>query len=637
MQLKNYSKESRQFKKRIVKAAIAMTALGILLIIRLFSLQILNHDRFAKSATDNQLAHIAIEPNRGLIYDRNGVLLAENRPIFTLNLVIEYVKDIDNTINELRKILNITDADLAQFHKCSKNRRNLEQIPLKQKLTMEEVATFYVNNYKFPGVTIDTSMYRYYPRGEELAHVVGYVGKINREDLKKLDGYTINEVIGKVGIEKYYESLLHGKTGYKVVETGATGKITRPVKIIQPVAGKTIYLTIDSKLQQVARDALGKEKGAAVVIDPRNGEVLALVSNPSYDPNLFTQGIASLTFDRIQNSPQRPLYNRATKGQFPFASTIKPFLALQALDTHIINTNFKVNDPGWFKLEGSSHIYRDWQLSGRGMVDVRRAIRCSSDVFFYTLSIKMGIASIANILERFGFGSITQIDLAEESPGIVATPQWKRRHKKEHWYLGDTVISSIGQGSMTTTPLQLAQGVAAIAMHGKRFKPHLLKSVRNHNGNLQEIEPTPLEDVKLKNPELWDFMISAMCEVIRDPEGTAHRRFEGWDLPYSVAGKTGEAQLYRRPQTNMKLKVPKHLLNHNSFISFAPVEAPQIAVAVISENSNLAIKITRKILDHYLVAEASQSKKTNQEEKTNEDEETNEEEIEEESNQSDSN
>ncbi len=600
MRLKNYSKETRQFKKRIAVAAITMGILLGVIIFRLFNLQIWNYGRFAKLATDNQLDYIAIVPNRGLIYDRNGVLVAENIPAFTLNIIMEHIKNMDDTIGELKKIIDITPRDLKQFYKHLKNHRHLEHIPLKQKLTPEEVAKFYINKYKFVGVTIDTAMYRHYPLGEDLAHVVGYVGKANQDDLKNIDAnnYTRNDFLGKVGIEKYYESLLHGKIGYKVVEIGATGKIVRPIKIIHPVPGSTIHLTIDSNLQRIAKRAFGEEKGAAVALDPRNGEILVLVSNPSYNPNLFAQGIDSTTFNGIQNSPRKPLYNRATKGQFPFASTIKPFLAIQALDSQTIDANFKIQDPGWFKLENSTHIYHDWKSSGHGVVNLAKAIMVSCDIFFYILATKLGIGNITNVLEKFGFGSKTQIDLPEEAPGIVASPRWKMQHLGRRWYTGDTVISAIGQGSMATTPLQLAQGTAAIALRGKRFKPHLLKSTQSPDGTVEETKPTALATIELKDPKIWNLVIGAMGEVITNPQGTAYHRFDAQNLPYSVAGKTGEAQLYRS-QTKNRQDTPKHLLNHNLFIAFAPIDDPQIVVAVITENSNLAVRATRKILDHF--------------------------------------
>ncbi len=602
--LKNYLNESRQFKKRIIKSAILIIILISFLIVRLVNLQIINYKKYASLATSNQLEYLAIEPNRGLIYDRNGILLAENIPSFSLNITADRVKNLNQTIADLQSIINITPSDLQQLKKTLHNYRRYEYIPIKNKLSQEEIAAFYVNQYQFPGVTIATNMTRHYPLAEELAHAVGYVGRITKEEMKNLDNnYSINNFIGKTGIEKYYESTLRGKTGYKVIEVGATGKLIRTLKVIQPIHGKNIHLTIDSKLQQLAKRELGAEKGAVVAIDPRNGEILALVSNPSFDPNLFAKGIDNITFNQLQNSPLKPMYNRATKGSFPFASTIKPFIALQALETGLVATNFRIDDPGWFKLERSSHIYHDWnwRQGGHGIVNIKKAIMVSCDVFFYTISLKVGIAKIAEILTQFGFGNKIGIDLAEESAGIVSTPEWKLKNTGKHWYLGDTVISSIGQGFMSATPLQLAQGVATIAMRGQRFTPHLLASVQNEDGIIEQHKSPLIPTIKLKNDNHWQVVIDAMRDVISNPEGTAYYRF-GEQANYSAAGKTGEAQLYRsKSQDQSKRNVPKYLLNHNLFIAFAPVENPEIAVAVISENSNLAVKTTRKILDYWLL------------------------------------
>jgi penicillin-binding protein 2 len=606
--LKNYQQERRQFEHRVIKAAILVLILVIILIIRLFNLQIIQYKIYNNLAEHNQLKFLPIEPNRGLIYDRNGVLLAENIPLFTLNIIPELTKNADNTINELKTIIAITPKEIDQFRKSAKKQRNLEYIPLKNNLSQKEVATFYLNKYKFPNVTIETKMIRYYPLGKITASVLGYVGRINQQDLKQIeiDNYGAANFIGKIGIEKYYEKALHGRTGYKVAKLHATNRIVNILKTIQPISGDTLILTIDSKLQDAAQKALGKERGAIVAIDPNNGEILALVSFPSFDPNLFTNGIDNATFKTMLSSDDKPMYNRATLGLYPFASTIKPFIALQALDTKTIMPNYTISDPGWFKLPNAAHIYRDWIHQGHGLVNITKAIIVSCDIFFYTIAVKLGIEKINNILERFGFGTKTKIDIPEESAGILASPQWKKSHKHTHWYTGDTVISGTGQGFMSTTPLQLANGVAAIAMRGQRLQPHLLLATRKQDNTIIKQEPINLSPVILKNPNNWNIIINAMQGVIssQNPPGTAHLRF-GPNPQYTIAAKTGGGQLFHHkivnenPTPESEENIPKHLRDHKLFIAFAPVEKPKIALAVITENSIIAPKVARKVLDFY--------------------------------------
>lgn len=606
-QIKNYARETKQFKNRVLRATLLMAVLLLLLTVRLFNLQIANYKLYANLAANNQLKLLPIEPNRGLIYDRNGVLLAENLPIFSLHIITKHLKNIKTTLANLQTIIEITPDEIKKLNKELQQHHHLEHLPLKTKLKQEEVAAFYVNRYRFPEVVIETQMTRYYPLANEIANVLGYVSRINKNELKNIDttNYHFNSFIGKVGIEKKYESTLRGKTGYKVVEVNAAGKIVRILNMVLPTPGDNLYLAIDSKLQQVAQDALGKEKGAVVAIDPNNGELLALVSNPSYDPNLFVNGINSSTFDALQTSNDKPMYNRATKSLFPLASTIKPFLALQGLDTGAITPDFKISDPGWFKLENSSYKYRDWAYNGHGVVNVTKAIMVSCDTFFYTMAVKLGIEKMAAILKLFGFGSKTNIDITEESSGIIASPEWKMQHKGKRWYLGDTIISSIGQGFMAATPLQLAHGVAAIAMHGKRFQPHLLLATQQPSGTKIFQNPIPLPAVNLKNPNNWHIIIAAMQLVVTNPMGNAYSRF-GAKPAYSVAGKTGGAQLYHHkivnenPTPASEANTPKHLRNHSLFIAFAPVENPKIAIAVVAENSIIAPKVARKVLDQYL-------------------------------------
>lgn len=606
VKIKNQKQEAKLFKQRVFKAAFIIAILTLVLLGRLIYLQFFQYKLYKNLSEHNQLQLLPIEPKRGLIYDRNGVLLAENIPVFNLDVIPDYTKNINKTLAELQKIIEISPENIEQFKKALRQHRRFEHIPLKLKLNEAEVANFYVNQYRFPGVVIDAAMIRHYPLSNTLVSVTGYTGRINAQDLKTIDpiNYSASNFIGKIGIEKYYEQQLHGKVGYKEVEVDASGRVIKTLKTIAPIPGDTLYLTIDSNLQQVAQDAFGDEQGALVAVNPNNGEILALVSHPGYDPNLFAKGIDQKSFDELQNSDSKPMFNRAIRGVFPIASTIKPILALQALDTGVISTDYSILDPGWFKLPTASHIYRDWQHGGHGNVNVTKAIMESCDTFFYTVAVKMGIEKIDEILYRFGYGKKTGIDLEEETTGIVASPEWKRAHTGKPWFPGDTVISGIGQGFMSTTPLQLAVAIATIAEHGKRYRPHLLLASKTTDVNKIKNEPTLLEPVQLKDTSLWDTIIAAMQKVVMDPKGTAYTSF-GANPIYTIAGKTGGAQLFHHkivnenPTPESEESIPKHLRNHKLFIAFAPIDHPKIAIAVISENSQIAPKIARKVLDYY--------------------------------------
>jgi len=606
--IKNYRLETRLFKNRLLVATVIIFSLVLILIFRLMYLQIVEHDLYQKLSEKNQIELVPTEPNRGLIYDRNGVLLAQNEPVFTLSIIPDRIPDLEQTIAELQKIINITPENLKLFKKNLAQHQKFDHIPLKLKLTELEVENFHINQYHFPGVIIDANMIRYYPFGNYTASVVGYVGRINAEDLENIDttNYRASNFIGKTGIEKFYEDQLHGNVGYRHVEVDAAGHIVKTLKNIAPVPGENLYLTIDINLQKAASDAFGDLKGSVVAIDPSTGEVLALVSNPSYDPNLFAYGIDNKTFQSLLNSEDKPMFNRAIRGLFPLASNIKPFIALQLLNTGIVNPYTSIYDPGWFKLPNSEHVYWDWVHTGHGSVNVSKAIMESCDTYFYNMATKLGIEKIGQILNLFGFGKKTEIDLGEEQQGIVASPQWKMQHTGKIWYPGDTVISIIGQGFMSTTPLQLAHATAIIAKRGLGYKPHLLLKNVTANGEINIQKPIPENPIILKNKNYWEIVINAMQEVVKNPQGTARGRF-GTDFPYTVAGKTGGAQLYHHKYNREgatpedEAAIPKRLRNHSLFIAFAPVKNPKIAIAIVVENCNDAPKIARKILDYYLV------------------------------------
>jgi penicillin-binding protein 2 len=596
VKLKDHSREAELFNRRLLVSSVLVLALTLLLVFRLCYLQIIEHAIFIAMSEKNQVTLLPLAPNRGLIYDRNGVLIAQNVPVFSLEIIPDKVTDLKTTLAELEKLITLSSEDKEQFYKQLKQHRRFDTIPLKLKLDEEEIARFYLNQYRFKGVLIRARLMRYYPLGPTLVNVVGYVGRINENELAQLDqtNYAATNFIGKLGIENYYEDTLHGEVGYQEVETDASGRIVRVLKRIPPKAGENLYLSIDSKLQIAAEEALGENFGAVVAIKPSTGEVLAMASNPNYDPNLFVKGMSSSEYKALQTMEGKPLYNRTIRGLYPLGSTIKPFLALEALNSHIIDNNFKIRDPGYFSLPNSSHVYRDWKKGGHGTVDVIKAITVSCDTFFYTVGVKMGIMNIDAILHDFGFGKLTGIDLNEELAGLIPSPEWKRRVKHQAWYPGDTVVSSIGQGFMLTTPLQLANGVAIISMRGQGYQPHLLIKSEDETGKISPNKPIPLPVLKA-DQKYWDMVFQGMQNVVAGG-GTAAAISQA---PYTIAGKTGTAQVYSTQGREIAKNVPKHLRDNTLFIAFAPVENPQIAIAVIVENSKDAKFVARKVLDSY--------------------------------------
>jgi len=606
--IKNHYEEIRLVSQRSITALVVMVLLVILLITRLAYLQLTKHTLYTTLSQKNSLDLIPIEPTRGLIYDRNGVLLAENIPVFSLDVTPYKVTNIPKTLAEIAKIIPLTDTEIAQFQKQLKQHRRFDEIPLKIRLTEADVANFSENAYRFPGFVIKARLIRHYPYNENFSHVLGYVGRINIEDLKNIDttNYSATNYLGKVGIEKYYEDELHGTVGYEQVENDASGEPVRVLNQIKPEPGKTIYLTIDSNLQLAAEKALDGQHGAIVAIQPSTGQILALVSQPSYDPNLFVAGISTQEFQTLQNSPDRPLYNRTLRGLYPLASTIKPYIALEGLDAGIASPEFTLFDPGWYQLHNSEHVFHDWQHHGHGMVNISRAIISSCDTYFYDLGAKLGIQRIDNILNQFGFGEATGIDLEDELAGNIASPAWKKRAKGQAWYQGDTLNSAIGQGYMQATPLQLAHAVATLANHGQRMTPYLMLGYQEPGKAYQNSAPAPLNTITLNDEKTWALVIKAMQGVIDSPEGTGHR----FGHPtYAVAAKTGTAQVYsfnkkhyEVDENNTQEKyLPDKLRDHSLLIAFAPVENPQIAIAVIVENSKLASSVARQVLDYYLL------------------------------------
>lgn len=596
------TKEAHLFRRRLLIAIIVIGLCSFLLVGRLFYLQVFQYKHYTTLSINNEIDLSPLPPRRGLIFDRDRLLLAENIPVFDLDVTPNKAGNIGQTIDEINKIIPLTDTDIELFKKQLGQHRRFDQVPLKLKLTPEEVAKFAVNSYQFPGVAVNAELIREYPLYNAYAHVLGYVGRINEQDLAAVNptNYAGTNFIGKVGIEKYYEPVLHGTAGYERTETNAAGQMFRKISTSPPTPGTDIYLTIDTPLQIAAEQALQNDRGAVVAIQPSTGQILALVSQPNYDPNLFVNGISAKEFQTLQNDPGFPLYNRALRGLFAPGSVVKPLIALAGLDSRVTTPSFQLYDPGWYKVPGTKHIFHDWKLDGHGWVNLSDAIIVSCDTYFFDLSHKLGIERIDNILQQFGFGKLTGIDMGEELPGNLPTPQWKLQNRGSAWYSGDTVQVGIGQGFLQITPLQLADATATLANHGKRYLPRLLYEERLPNGEILKQPSTEEDPVILQNPNDWNIVINAMTKVI--PEGTG---FRFGSTPYTVAAKTGTAQLFsvKHDDNNPDKVVPVRLRNNSTFIAFAPVDHPKIAIAVVDQNNITAPIIARKVLDEYLLKE----------------------------------
>ena len=602
--IKNHQLEIQLVTRRSLVAFAIILSLIFGLIARLAYLQIAKKDLYATLSANNSLDLVPIEPTRGLIFDRHGVMLAENVPVFSLDVIPNDVQNLDRTLTALSKLISLSDNDIAQFRRQLKQHRRFDEIPLKLKLTEEEVARFAENQYRFQGVLVRARLMRRYPFGNTFSHVLGYVGRINAQELNQIDpvNYSASHYIGKLGIEKFYEEELHGTVGYEQVENDAGGKPIRTLKEINGTPGKNLYLTLDSGLQFAAENALGDKRGAVVAIQPSTGQVLAMVSKPGFDPNIFVTGISQPDYQALANSQDRPLFDRTIRGVYPFASTIKPYYALQGLATGTVTTDYTIYDPGWFQTKNNAHRYRDWRPHGHGSVDISRAVTASCDTYFFNLASKMGLRRMVDILSQFGFGAQTGIDLDNELPGLLGTPEWKQKARGQKWYEADTIMGGIGQGYMQVTPLQMAVGVATIANRGNRFMPYLLLGDQQPGEHYIAQQPIPLDPVKGIDPAMWDTVITAMQNVIESPMGTGYRF--GKNRPYTLAAKTGTAQLIAAHRANenevdKQENVAERLRDHHLLIVFAPVDNPQIALGIITENSYATIETARNILDYF--------------------------------------
>ncbi len=604
--------------RAILASVISIVLLG-LVIARLVQLQVFDHELFAEKSQGNRIRIEAVPPIRGLIFDRKGRVIAENLPAYQLELIPEQVDDIDDTLQRLAAMDLIAADDIPRFKALSRNGPQFKPVTLKFRLTEEEIANFAIQRPRFPGVDFQPRLVRHYRYGELFAHAVGYVGALNTSDMERLDSarYAGTSHTGKTGIEASFENNLHGNAGYRHLITNArgrqvpadSGELLDSLPIDQtPTPGSNIYLSLDLDLQRVAYKALEGRRGAVVAVDPGNGEILALVSSPSFDPNLFAVGMSSQQFGALQNNPDRPLFNRAVVGAYPPGSTIKPVLALAALQTGATNLTRKSACIGYFQLEGDDHRYRDWKPEGHGLVDLHDAINQSCDVYFYEISGDLGIDNMHEYLTRFGLGNATGLDVLGERSGLVPSREWKRRNfsgDHRRWYHGETVIASIGQGFMLATPVQLASTVGTLATRGVRFRPHMVAAVEDAlSGERNLIRPQSLGDVGIENEFYWDTVLEAMHAVLQGPRGTA--RAVGTGAPYEMAGKSGTAQVVSIAQDEEydEEELAERLRDHALFVSFAPLDDPRIAVAVIVENgssgSGVAAPIARAVMDQYL-------------------------------------
>ena len=618
VRIKDDALEQRMFFQRSLVAGAIVTVVALLLGARAFWLQVVQHEHYFELSQGNRARIEPLPPNRGIIYDREGRVIAENTPAYQLELVREQAGDLEDTLSRLVRFGLLESADVKRVRQLALSRRSFEAVPFLLQLNDEEIARYAVHRHELPGVLLETRMARHYPYGSVGAHALGYVGTISADDLGRVDRerYFGTGVIGKTGVERAYESDLLGNGGYREVLVNAEG---RPAKLAegvdpqltthQPQAGKDLRMTIDMELQKVAEEAFAGRRGGVVAIDPSNGDVLVFASLPSFDPNGFARGISRDEYIALTEDPDQPLFNRVLRGTYPPGSTIKPLMALAGLEYDVIKPEDHAYCGGSYSLPGSRHRFRDFKREGHGSMDMYNAVMQSCDVYFYRLANTLGIDRIHDSMTRMGFGQPTGIDIAGERSGIMPSPAWKRtafpRPEQQTWFPGETVIIGIGQGYWTTTLLQLAGATSVVAERGKHFRPRLVRAlVDPATKSVEDKKPVPLATVELKHPENWNIIIDAMVAVTSGPRGTAARIGKGAN--YTIAGKTGTAQVFSVGQTEKynEKEVAERLRDHALFVAFAPAEDPKLAVAVLVENggfgASAAAPIARAIFDAYL-------------------------------------
>jgi len=615
-EMRNTEREVFLFRRRLVIAALlALGAFGALFG-RFVYLQVVQHDHYRMLAESNRVAIVPIVPNRGVITDRKGVVLAQSYSAYTLELTPAKIRNLEATIDELATIVDIQPRDRKRFRKLLDESKNFESMPLRTRLSDEEVARFAVNRYRFPGVDIKARLFRQYPFGEVASHVIGYIGRITDKDLERIASwedtanYKGSDYIGKVGVELSYERELHGTTGVEEVEVDAGGRAVRTLSRTPPVSGNNLRLSLDIRLQEVAEQAFGDRRGALVAIEPATGDILAFVSKPGYDPNLFVEGIDAANWEALNESPDKPLLNRPLRGAYPPGSTIKPFLALGALTSGKRTPQYSINDPGFFQLPGSSYRFRDDKPGGHGSVDMYKSIVVSCDTYYYILASDTDIDDTARFMTQLGFGRKTGVDIEGELTGVLPSREWKRtrfageKYRDEHrkWYLGDSISAGIGQGYNAFTPMQLANAISIVANDGVAFKPHLVKNIVNlKTGEERSVAPEPTHTLTSK-PEHIAIIKNALVGV--NKEGTSATAFRG--AAFTSGGKTGTAQVYSlKGEKYVHSKVDERLRDHAWFVAYAPVDKPKIALAVLVENGGFgaqaAAPIARKVLEYYLL------------------------------------
>ena len=623
VRIKDHHAEQRLFEQRAVAAGIFMLLAIGAVIARLVWLQVIQYDYFMELSQGNRIRIEPIPPNRGLILDRNGLPLATNAPSYQLELTREQVPDVDATLSGLAAIGLIEEEDLPSLKRDIRSRRSFDAVPIRLQLNEVELARFAARRHDFPGVDIRPRLTRYYPLGDSSVHAAGYVGAISEEDKKvlNLDEYYGITLTGKSGVERAYEHELHGVAGFRQLLVNAQGRSVERIgraavdlKRKEPVAGNDLFLTIDQHVQQVAEEALGEYRGAAVAIDPATGDIIAFVSTPAFDPNLFARGLTRSQYLALTEDPTRPMFDRALRGAYPPGSTVKPLMAMTALQYGVVTAEKSLYCRGQFRLPRVSRPWRDWKPGGHGRVDMRKAIATSCDVYFYDLAHAMGVDRIHDFLSQFGLGHLTGIDIPGEKPGILPSTQWKKetfkRKEMQVWFPGDTISVGIGQGYMTATPLQLAHAIATLSARGQRFKPRLVRAVRDvTTGEVRELPPSPLPFVQADDPAAWDIAIGGMIDVANAPYGTARGAMSR--SPYLIAGKSGTAQVFTavaNERVKKAAELAEHLRDHALFVAFAPADLPmpKLAVAVLVENapgggSAFAAPIARRILDAYLL------------------------------------
>ena len=606
IRLKDHEKDARLVRSRVVVGAIVVVALICALIVRLYYLQVVQYDYHSTLSENNRVHVQPIPPTRGLIFDRNGVVIADNRPSFSLSMTRERSGDWQQVLDVIVEVLQLAPEDRALFEKRMKQgRRPFEPVPILFELNEEQIARIAVNQFRLPGVEVVAQLVRHYPQGAHFAHSVGYMGRINEKELKTLDpvNYSGTHHIGKTGIERFYEAELHGQVGYEEVETNARGRVLRVLKRTDPIPGKDIVLSLDIKLQEAAEEALAGRRGAVVALNPMTGEVLAMVSQPSFDPNLFVTGISFKAYAELRDSIDRPLFNRILRGLYPPGSTIKPAVAIAGLDSGVITGSSRVYDPGYYQLPNYDHKYRNWNRTGDGYVDLDTAIMRSNDTYFYDLAHKLGIDRLSTYMNQFGIGRKVSLDMFEESAGLMPSREWKRATRRQAWFPGETLILGIGQGYMQSTPLQLAQATALIASKGKWIRPHLAKTIEG----VPPVDPDPVPDIVLRDPSNWAKVNHGMQQVVHGARGTA--RVAGVGAQYLIAGKSGTAQVVAIKQGEKydRSKVQERHRDHALFVGFAPANNPQITVSVMIENgeagSRVASPVVRKVMDAWLLGE----------------------------------